>query len=211
MLYTTVIACLNIIAKGGGSNLYPPELEGTFTPMEVEERIFGSKIVVVSEQAMLNAIYAIKVCMLIMYTRLTLGLTQQKAVRWLSVYVAMGWIASEVAFFTACIPFQGYWGMPPPNPQCTTLEYFAIVTGCFNISSDLLMLGIPIPLVLKISLPWKQKIVLVLIFSSGSTRILLSIAISYPLPASILLSVYETHSTFLPSKQWALSSLPPPS
>ena len=48
--YTILISCLNVIAGGGGSNLYPPELTGTFTPEEVAERIQGSKIVVVSEQ-----------------------------------------------------------------------------------------------------------------------------------------------------------------
>ncbi|KAI0025953.1 hypothetical protein F4780DRAFT_237987 [Xylariomycetidae sp. FL0641] len=167
-LYTTLMICLNVITQGGGSNLYPPELTGTFTEKEVAERIFGSKVVVVSEQAMLNCIYAIKVCMLIMYTRLTLGLNQQRAVRYLALYVGAGWFASETAFFTACVPFAGYWGMPPPDPQCTTLQYYAIVTGCCNISSDLLMLGIPIPLVLRsIGLPGRQKIVLVLIFGLG--------------------------------------------
>lgn len=45
-----LITCLNVIAGGGGSNLYPPELTGTFTPLEIAERIQGSKIVVVSEQ-----------------------------------------------------------------------------------------------------------------------------------------------------------------
>ncbi|KAH9886372.1 hypothetical protein F4778DRAFT_479071 [Xylariomycetidae sp. FL2044] len=166
-LYTTLIACLNTTAQGGGSNLYPPALNGTFTALEIEERIFGSKLVVISEQAMLNCIYIIKICMLILYQRLTLGLMQRKAVFYLAVYVAMGWMASEITFFTACIPFEGYWGMPPPNPQCTTLQHYAIVTGCFNISSDLLMLGIPIPLILRISLPWRQKAVLGLVFGMG--------------------------------------------
>ncbi len=166
-LYTALIVCLNVISQGGGSNLYPPEMEGTFTPEEIDDRIYGSKIVVISEQAMLNVIYVIKACMLIMYTRLTLGLAAQKAVRYLSIYVALGWVGTEIAFFTACRPFSGYWGMPPPDPQCTTLEHYAIVQGCFNISSDALMLFIPLPLVLKMTMPWKQKIVLVFLFSLG--------------------------------------------
>lgn len=88
-------------------------------------------------------------------------------VRYLAIYVLCGWVATEIAFFTACRPFQGYWGMPPPNPQCTTLQRYAIVQGCFNISSDALMLFIPLPLVLRMSVPWRQKIVLVFIFSLG--------------------------------------------
>jgi hypothetical protein len=162
-----LVVCLNTIAQGGGSNLFPPEEFDTFTQEEIDERIYGSKIVVISEQAMLNVIYCIKVCMLIMYTRLTLGLQQQKTVRYLAVYVGCGWLASEIAFFTACRPFEGYWGMPPPDSQCTTLQYYAIVQGCFNITSDLLMLCVPIPLVLNLKVALQQKIVLLLIFSLG--------------------------------------------
>lgn len=50
LFYTGLVTCLNIIANGGGSNLYPPEQFSTFSQTEIEERIKGSKIVVVSEQ-----------------------------------------------------------------------------------------------------------------------------------------------------------------
>ncbi|KAL1884020.1 hypothetical protein Daus18300_000129 [Diaporthe australafricana] len=140
LLYTGLIVCLNIIADGGGSNLYPPELEKTFTAKDIQERIYGSKIVVISEQAMLNVIYTIKVCMLIMYTRLTLGLRDQRIVRWLAIYVFVGWFATEIAFFTACRPFEGYWGVPPPDPQS---------------------------LIVRMALPWRQKIAVGFIFSLG--------------------------------------------
>lgn len=158
---------VNVIADGGGSNLFPPGLDATFTQSDIDDRIYGSKIVVVSEQAMLNVIYTIKACMLLMYTRLTLGLRDGRMVRWLAAYVATGWFATELAFFTACRPFSGYWALPPPDPQCTTLANYAIVQASFNISSDILMLGIPIPLIVRMKLPWRQKIVLVFIFSLG--------------------------------------------
>jgi len=45
-----LIVCLNVIAGGGGSNLYPPEQFAKFTPLEIQQRIQGSKIVVASEQ-----------------------------------------------------------------------------------------------------------------------------------------------------------------
>lgn len=49
-LYTILIVCLNVISGGGGSNLYQPEEFATFTPLDIQERIHGSKIVLVSEQ-----------------------------------------------------------------------------------------------------------------------------------------------------------------
>jgi hypothetical protein len=138
---------------------------------------------------MLNVIYTIKCCMLIMYTRLTLGLTVQKLVRYLAIYVAIGWCSTEIAFFTACRPFSGYWAMPPPDPQCTTLQYYAIVQACFNISSDTLMLFIPLPLVFKLAMPWKQKGVLLVIFSMGI----------FVIVAAILTKVFNLSNIWDPS------------
>lgn len=50
LFYTGLVVCLNVIATGGGSNLFPPEEFDTFTQEDIEERIKGSKIVVISEQ-----------------------------------------------------------------------------------------------------------------------------------------------------------------
>jgi hypothetical protein len=138
---------------------------------------------------MLNVIYTIKCCMLLMYTRLTLGLHVQRMVFYLAIYVAIGWASTEIAFFTACRPFAGYWAMPPPNPQCTTLQHYAIVQACFNISSDTLMLSIPIPLITRLNMPWKQKGVLLIIFSMGLFVIL----------AAILTKVFNLSNIWDPS------------
>ena len=54
LFYTGLIVSLNVIAQGGGSNLFPPEQISEFTQLDIEERIKGSKIVIVSEQVSLN-------------------------------------------------------------------------------------------------------------------------------------------------------------
>jgi hypothetical protein len=116
---------------------------------------------------MLNVIYILKLSLLLMYSRLTDGTQLLRWVKYLGIYVCVGYISTQIAFFTACTPFQGYWAVPPPNPQCTTLQRYSIVQACFNISSDLMMLGIPLPMVAKLRLPIKQKLVLSLVFSMG--------------------------------------------
>jgi hypothetical protein len=113
--YTTLITCLNLIVTGGGSNLYYPEELSTFTAENIKERIKGSKMVLISEQAMLCTIWSIKTCMLIFYSRLTDGLHARRAVKGLAYYVAAGFVACELTFFFACRPFRGYWAVPPPN------------------------------------------------------------------------------------------------
>ncbi|KAH7124072.1 hypothetical protein B0J11DRAFT_607086 [Dendryphion nanum] len=184
--YTTLIVCLNIIATGGGSNMYPPEQFDLFTEDEIRERVKGSKIVVISEQAMLNLIWSLKVCMLFMYARMTEGTNHRKWVKYLAIYVAVGWVAVQITFFTACRPFKGYWGMPPPNPQCTTLEHYAIINAVFNLSSDFGMLLLPIPLLISLSLPTKQKAVLAIVFSMGVFVII----------AAILTKVYNLSDVY---------------
>ncbi|OCK83826.1 hypothetical protein K432DRAFT_290209 [Lepidopterella palustris CBS 459.81] len=185
--YTVLIVCLNVIATGGGSNLFLPDQFATFSEVDIKERIKGSKIVLVSEQGMLNVIWTLKGCMLFFYYRLTgRQLSRQRAVKALAVYVALGWIAVEITFFTACRPFRGYWGMPPPDPQCTTLQHYAMVQACFNISSDLLMLLVPLPIVISTSLPTKQKIALSIVFSMGIFVII----------AAILTKVYNLSNVY---------------
>lgn len=116
---------------------------------------------------MLNVIYTLKVCVLLFYYRLTNGLFQQRVVMGVAIAVACGWLATEIAFFTACRPFDGYWAVPPPNAQCTTLYNYAIVQACFNIPTDLAMLAVSLPLVYQLHVPWKQKLMVLLVFSMG--------------------------------------------
>lgn len=117
---------------------------------------------------MLNTIYTLKACLLFMYQRITQGTPQQRLVKYLAIYVAVGWVATEIAFFTSCRPFNGYWAVPPPNPECTTLRRYAYVQAAFNLTSDVCMILIPVPMVLRLRLPLKQKIILAGVFSMGT-------------------------------------------
>jgi hypothetical protein len=49
LFYTGLVVCLNVIASGGGSNLFPPEQFPSMSQAEIDERVKGSKIVIVSE------------------------------------------------------------------------------------------------------------------------------------------------------------------
>ncbi len=119
-------------------------------------------------QCMLNVIWTLKACMLLMFARMTSGTTHIKWIKIVAAYVLLGWVAVQITFFTACTPFSGYWAVPVSNPQCTTLQHFAIVQAAFNLSSDVLIIAIPIPMVLSLTLPLKQKLGLGLLFSMGT-------------------------------------------
>lgn len=69
--YTILCVALNSVASGGGSNLMTDEDIANLTPEIYEERVKGSKWVFVSEHAFVLAIWAMKACMLIIYSRIT--------------------------------------------------------------------------------------------------------------------------------------------
>ena len=48
------------------------------------------------------------------------------------------------------------------------VEHFAIVQAAFNLSSDVLIIAVPIPMIVSLSLPLKQKVFLGILFSMGT-------------------------------------------
>lgn len=75
------------------SNLIPPgEDVSQYSQREIDDRIFGSKLVLVVEQMQILTIWLIKTCLLIMYNRMTLVLPQHRVVIVTSVYVAVTFV-----------------------------------------------------------------------------------------------------------------------
>ncbi|KAF2186421.1 hypothetical protein K469DRAFT_571958 [Zopfia rhizophila CBS 207.26] len=166
---TIVVAFLHIIIHTN-SNLIPPgEDVSKFTPEDIKERIYGSKLTIVVEQMSISTIWLIKTCLLIMYGRMTDLLPQHKIVKVVAVYVALGWLLMEILWFGVwCRPFNQYWAVPTNSIQCSAMINHLITNAVLNISSDIMIMLIPIPLVFKVKMPLKKKIVLSCIFLIGT-------------------------------------------
>ncbi|OJJ45575.1 hypothetical protein ASPZODRAFT_17024 [Penicilliopsis zonata CBS 506.65] len=165
--YTILCVALNQVASGGGSNLMDEAAIEALTPAIKKERIRGSKWVFVSEHSFILSIWAMKGCMLVIYARLTEGLHQRRWINWCSIYVACGFVGTELSLFLICRPLSQYWAVPASNTQCSTYQYYEIVQGCFSISADILMLMVAIPLLMQVRVPLKQKLILLLLFGMG--------------------------------------------
>jgi hypothetical protein len=95
-------------------------------------------------------------------------------------YVVFGLLAIEIPyFFILCRPFTQYWAFPVSNPQCANYFYYCIIQMVFNISTDLLMLLIPIPFMVNARVPPIKRAMLVGIFSLGIFVILAAILNKY--------------------------------
>jgi hypothetical protein len=77
------------------------------------------------------------------------------------------------------------------SAQCSTYEYYQIVNAIFNISTDVLILAIGIPPVMKARLSLQQKLVLGIIFGMGTFVIVAAILRAiYCLVPSLVSYVY---------------------
>ncbi|KAI0965532.1 hypothetical protein F4678DRAFT_476532 [Xylaria arbuscula] len=164
---TTLLVALNFLSTKN-SNLIDPNNPPELTPHEIKEREFGSKLVLVVEQMQIATTWLVKACLLIMYSRLTFGATQKLFVKIVAGYVTCGFLIMEILYFGVwCRPFNQYWAVPPNSIQCSAATHHLITNAVINISSDLFIILIPLPVFLHINVSLKKKIVLCGVFALG--------------------------------------------
>ncbi|KAI5812305.1 hypothetical protein BZA77DRAFT_253448 [Pyronema omphalodes] len=173
-VYTILMVSVNI-AGNTATNLYREGEYETFSDDEIKRRIYGSKIVILLEQAMLICTYITKGCMLMLYTRLASRLPHQRLIRIITAYSAFGFIGTELTWFFNCRPLSGYWALPVPERQCATYTRYVIVQAVFNLSSDVMILVVGMPLIMKARVDLKKKIILVAVFGLGIFVVLAAI------------------------------------
>ncbi|KAH7386558.1 hypothetical protein BKA64DRAFT_711777 [Cadophora sp. MPI-SDFR-AT-0126] len=177
--YTVLVATMNIVAHLD-TNLMLPEDIPLLTPESIQSRIRGSKFVLVVEQSMIMTQWGCKICLLLLYNKLTFGLKQQLAVRIVGAYVIVALIVMEILYLGVwCRPFNGYWKVPVENVQCSAAIHHLITNAVFNITSDIMMLCIPLPLLIASQLPKANKLILCVLFSLGIFVILCAVLNKY--------------------------------
>ncbi|KAJ3463748.1 hypothetical protein MRS44_008534 [Fusarium solani] len=176
MITDTVLMVGMSIVSRTSSNLIDPNDKHVMSQAEIDERVRGSKCVLVVEQMQIITIWTMKYCLLLMYNRLTMSLRQNIAVKFVAAYVTLGLVLMEILYLGVwCRPFNQFWAVPPKNTQCATQTNHLIVNTVLNISSDVMIILIPMPIFLKSQLPLKRKIVLIGVFALGAFTILSAI------------------------------------
>ncbi|KAL2065214.1 hypothetical protein VTL71DRAFT_2883 [Oculimacula yallundae] len=167
VFYTVLTSTMNIVAHLD-TNLMLPEDIPMLTPESIASRIRGSKYVLVVEQSMIMTQWGCKICLLLLYNKLTMGLKQHLAVKIVAGYTVGAWVLMEILYFGVwCRPFSGYWSVPVQDVQCSTALHHLITNAVFNITSDLMMLCIPLPLLIASQIPKASKLILCVLFSLG--------------------------------------------
>ncbi|KAL6231519.1 hypothetical protein BDW75DRAFT_42515 [Aspergillus navahoensis] len=163
-----------------GTNGVPPSKWDTVDPATIPDRIVGSKMVVAVEQFWLIVVWGCKCCLLLLYSTMTTGLWQNRIVRVIGLICALSFVLIEILFFAVwCRPFSAYWSYPPKSQQCSVYTNHVIITLAFNVSTDIMIMAIPLPILIKAKLSLSKKLTLCAIFSLGAFVILCSILSKY--------------------------------
>ncbi|KAK0716053.1 hypothetical protein B0H67DRAFT_666603 [Lasiosphaeris hirsuta] len=157
--FTGVMVSVNEVAVNGSSYM-DPEVAAGLTKEQHDAAVYGSKMTLVLEVFTLNCIWSVKACLLILYYRLTNTLRkQQLAVLFIAGFCVIAYILVMSLFLGYwCAPIYEYWAVPYNQSECATYYHHMMFATAWNISSDLMLLAIPFPIVFKTQLPLKKKI-----------------------------------------------------
>ncbi|KAG5996512.1 hypothetical protein E4U54_002549 [Claviceps lovelessii] len=97
-------------------------------------------------------------------------------VKFVAGYVALGFVLMEILYLGVwCRPFAQYWTVPPISTQCSAATNHLITNAILNVSSDIMIILIPMPVFLQSQLALKRKFILIGVFALGSFTILSAI------------------------------------
>lgn len=88
---------------------------------------------------------------------------------WTTLFVTVGYsIGGIFSSLFACTPVSMSWDVTITSGHCINKGAFYVANGILNAVTDLAVLALPIPIIWKLSLGRKQKIILSALFIAGS-------------------------------------------
>ncbi|KAJ5171008.1 uncharacterized protein N7500_003791 [Penicillium coprophilum] len=138
---------------------------------EYRLRVGGSKVQVAGWSLYTLLLWLLKTCMAVFYSRLTAGLVNMRIrIHIAYVLVAVTYIATICSILFGCHPMDKNWQIyPDPGNHCqpAVSKIDIYVTVVLNVATDIYLIGIPAPLLLKARLQWREKLELLILFSGG--------------------------------------------
>ncbi|CAK3894328.1 unnamed protein product [Lecanosticta acicola] len=109
------------------------------------------------------------------------------------LFIVLLGIASICIGIWLCVPVQSYWVFPPmEDAKCLDEGVVTLVIGVLNCFADLLTTLLPIPLVMKLQMPLKQRIGVCILLSLGIVVTVAGVVRTYYVWVALIKSWDET-------------------
>jgi hypothetical protein len=107
-----------------------------------------------------------KVSVLLLYMRIFVTRTF-RVFCWMALIVVLGWsIGSIFATIFQCVPLKGSWDKTL-DARCINSDTFWISYGALNIVTDVMVLALPMPMIWKLQMKLRDRIMLIGVFLLG--------------------------------------------
>ncbi|VBB84447.1 Putative protein of unknown function [Podospora comata] len=138
---------------------------------EFRLRVNGSKTQVAGWSTYTFLLWTIKAAICTFYLRLTEGLEYRKRIFTGFVLIFTTWVAVLLSILLGCRPLERNWQIyPNPGNHCqpaiSNIDIF--VTLGLNVSTDIYLMSIPIPMLWRATMRPMKKIGLIVLFSGGA-------------------------------------------
>ncbi|KAK4119151.1 hypothetical protein N657DRAFT_650575 [Parathielavia appendiculata] len=135
---------------------------------EIYHRSIGSRLVLISRILHPAVLWVLKVVTLEFFNRL-FGHTGKNRytllLRFSRICLAVTFLAILIADLAECMPFAYYWQVvPDPGGHCRQGYVYLLVSTVCNVLTDVLLVVLPVPIVVKSRLSPGRKTLLVLLF-----------------------------------------------
>lgn len=128
----------------------------------------GSKADIAGWCVYITLVWCLKACMLFFYRRLTLATRQKRLVYMAAVACVTSYMATIGVVLLRCLPFRRNWQIYPyPGDECGSPNQIFLTLVISNVSTDLLILYIPLPLLWVVQMRWSRKVVYGLWLTTG--------------------------------------------
>ncbi|KAI5457058.1 hypothetical protein BGZ63DRAFT_417410 [Mariannaea sp. PMI_226] len=166
--WTLEFCMLDLIGQYGTHIGITNDISETLTSEQISRLEIGSKCLLAGINFYVTCIWALKGCMLCLYNRLTFGLTQQLFVKWTGLACVLAYLAVMAAIWGHCMPVQKNWQVVPyPGDNCTLAVANFITIVVMNVTTDVIILSIPLPLLWTVRITTGRKVATGVLLCSG--------------------------------------------
>ncbi|KAL2830401.1 hypothetical protein BJY01DRAFT_254653 [Aspergillus pseudoustus] len=169
LCWTIEIVSVILVGRTYGSNTgWTDDERAAFDDATIRRLEIGSKLVFIGWFSYIASLWALKASMLFFYDRITQGLFEQKIVRGCAVYCAASFVGVFLAVIFHCRPLHKAWQVyPDPGRECTAGYTLYPIVLSLNVVSDFVLVGVPIPMLIKLQCNRLQKLIIGVLLCSG--------------------------------------------
>ncbi|RVD81466.1 uncharacterized protein DFL_009330 [Arthrobotrys flagrans] len=138
-----------------------------FTDSQRNRAQLGGKANILSWISYISLIWTLKGCMVFLYYRLTAGLKARKFVHITAGVILVSYVGLVLMILLNCHPISKNWTSPYGTEYCVNnIPHFAVI-GPINVVTDIMLLCIPLPLIIRAKLPLRRKLVISVLLGGG--------------------------------------------